>query len=253
MRYGIRDVETGAALVGQLEPMVAERESLTSQVFDAIRDAIVTKRLSPGMRLSEALLARQLNVSKTPVRESLLRLKNLGLVVAHGTRGLQVIEPDEHLILQAYEVRAGLESFASRMAADRADPSAKAALTEAASGSLACAEVCDAGGRQKWDQTFHYLVSETAANPRLSALIRDQYLLTWALRQRDTRGAIDNLDCANQHIEVAEAIGSGDGIAASEAMFEHLMKLRRLVLEAHRASEANPSGAQAPAILDPEE
>jgi DNA-binding GntR family transcriptional regulator len=57
-----------------LKPLAAKPESLTQIVFDTIRDAIVSKLLSPGHRVSEVGLARQLQVSKTPVREALLRL-----------------------------------------------------------------------------------------------------------------------------------------------------------------------------------
>jgi DNA-binding GntR family transcriptional regulator len=57
-----------------LEPIDLHRHSLTEQVYDAIRDAIVSKALPPGIRLSEAALAEKFGVSKTPVREALLRL-----------------------------------------------------------------------------------------------------------------------------------------------------------------------------------
>ena len=224
---------------GELAPLSTARENLTTLVFDSICNAIVTKKLAPGMRLSEASLAKQLNVSKTPVRESLLRLENIGLVVAHRSQGLQVIEPSEDIILEAYEVRAGLESFAARMAADRANTSTGESLTKAAAGSLSCAEVLDENGRREWDRTFHSLVAEAAENPRLTVLIRDQYLLTWTLRQRDTRRAADGVECASQHVEIAKAISDGDGLAASEGMLEHLTMLRHLVLDAHREAEAN--------------
>jgi len=63
-----------------LEPIDLHRHSLTEQVYDAIRDAIVSKALPPGIRLSEAALAEKFGVSKTPVREALLRLGAVGLV-----------------------------------------------------------------------------------------------------------------------------------------------------------------------------
>jgi DNA-binding GntR family transcriptional regulator len=71
----------------QLAPLTEKPESLTQLVYQALRDAIISKRLPPGERVSEASLARQLRVSKTPVREALLRLHAIGLVEADGGRG----------------------------------------------------------------------------------------------------------------------------------------------------------------------
>src|SRR6478736_1917904 len=56
----------------QLAPLTEKPESLTQIVYQTLRDAIISKRLPPGERVSEASLARQLRVSKTPVREARL-------------------------------------------------------------------------------------------------------------------------------------------------------------------------------------
>jgi DNA-binding GntR family transcriptional regulator len=231
MRYGVPDTRSDQP--APLSPLISKPGSLTRMVFDSIRDAIVSKQLPPNARLSEARLASQLNVSKTPVRESLLRLEHIGLAVADPTRGLRVIQPSREDIEIAYEVRAGLESLAARIAAKRADSEMRDRLLEAAVGSLACAELRDDGGRRAWDRTFHRRVAEAAANPRLAALIEDHYLLTWALRQRDVQGATEGVECARQHIEIAESISRGDSCAAAEGMLAHLNTLQQLVLAAH--------------------
>src|SRR3981081_2195160 len=75
-----------------LRPLAPRAENLTDAVFEAIRDGIVDKVLTPGARISEAKVASQLNVSKTPVREALLRLRHLGLVEPT-ERGLTVVRP----------------------------------------------------------------------------------------------------------------------------------------------------------------
>ncbi|HEY1347140.1 MAG TPA: GntR family transcriptional regulator, partial [Streptosporangiaceae bacterium] len=77
----------------QLAPLTDKPESLTQIVYQTLRDAIISKRLLPGERVSEASLARQLRVSKTPVREALLRLQAIGLVEADGARGGRIVRP----------------------------------------------------------------------------------------------------------------------------------------------------------------
>lgn len=61
-------------------------DSLTYSVYEAIKQAIVNGRLPANTRVTEAALARQLVVSKTPVREALLRLKEIGLIEAEGPK-----------------------------------------------------------------------------------------------------------------------------------------------------------------------
>src|SRR5207249_1759968 len=59
-------------------------DSLTDAVYEAIRRGIIDRRLAPGSPVTEAALAEQLGVSKTPVREALLRLKDIGVIEPNG-------------------------------------------------------------------------------------------------------------------------------------------------------------------------
>ncbi len=65
-----------------LGPVDFKPESLADVVYSAIREAIVSKQLLPGERVTEAGLATRLHVSKTPVREAMLRLQEVGLIEA---------------------------------------------------------------------------------------------------------------------------------------------------------------------------
>src|SRR5262245_11921143 len=105
--------------VSTLKPIATRPALLAEMVQDAIRDAIVTRRLSPGERITEAALAKQLGVSKTPVREALLKLEYIGLIEPDGARGGRIITPSPESIRSAYEVRMGLETQAVRFLAGR--------------------------------------------------------------------------------------------------------------------------------------
>src|SRR5437588_5950231 len=94
-------------------------ESLTDVVYETIREAIINRVIAPGSRLTEAALADQLNVSKTPVREALLKLRQIGLVEPNGRRGGRVTLPSRSSIQHAYEARRALESFAAEIVAER--------------------------------------------------------------------------------------------------------------------------------------
>jgi GntR family transcriptional regulator, rspAB operon transcriptional repressor len=216
--------------VAVLEPLDVRRENVTERVFDELRQAIVDRRLRPGRRLSEAELAGLLGVSKTPVREALIRLRHIGLVEPGPTGGLRVLQPSARVVRNAYEVRRGLESFAAGLAAERAGTELKERIRAAADTGLACTRNGDEPGRRSADHLLHRLIATGSGNDRLAAEIADHSALTWALRQRDVPELAETARCAEQHRRIAAAIGAGDAAAARTAMSEHLDTLGERVL-----------------------
>jgi GntR family transcriptional regulator, rspAB operon transcriptional repressor len=216
----------------QLAPLTEKPESLTQIVYQTLRGAIISKRLPPGERVSEASLARQLRVSKTPVREALLRLQAIGLVEADGGRGGRIVRPSAELIRNTYDVRGALESLCARLAARRATPAQRSQLAELADASLATAQDQDVEGFRAHDEAFHDVLATASANPYLARLIDNAYTLTGAARQRDVPSAGDCLDCATGHVQIAKAVARGDDDAAAAAAAAHVEMVGRLVLQA---------------------
>ena len=104
------------------------RTSTTSdEVYEKLRLAIVTGEIRPNAPLIEVDLANALNVSRTPIRESLQRLAADQLVVPR-KRGWAVKEYSAQEIQESYEVRAALEGYAARLAATRASDGEIAAM-----------------------------------------------------------------------------------------------------------------------------
>jgi DNA-binding GntR family transcriptional regulator len=216
----------------RLAPLTEKPESLTQMVYQALRDAIISKRLPPGERVSEASLARQLRVSKTPVREALLRLNAIGLIEADGGRGGRIVRPSTESIQHTYEVRGSLESLGARLAAARATPAQRSQLLDLATASLAAAQEHDLDGFRRHDETFHDVLASASSNPYLARLIDNAYTLTGAARQRDVPGADDSIDCAEGHVRIAEAIARGDSAAAAAEAAAHVEMVGRFVLQA---------------------
>jgi DNA-binding GntR family transcriptional regulator len=219
-----------------LEPLVTHAATLTDMVFESIKSAIIEKSLPPGSRVSEAALAAQLNVSKTPVRETLLRLRHIGLVQLTGS-GLRVIKPSIEVIKEAYEHRSGLERIAAELAAKRVKPVNVAAIRDAASASLTCAQSDRADDFRRWDKEFHSLIARSSANGLLEAAIADSLVLTSVLRVRDIPTASgDSLRCGQAHVTIAQAIANGDHRVAADEMQHHIEHVMSMVLTA----AANP-------------
>jgi GntR family transcriptional regulator, rspAB operon transcriptional repressor len=215
-----------------LAPLTEKPESLTQIVYQVLRDAIISQRLPPGERVSEASLARQLKVSKTPVREALLRLHAIGLIEADGGRGGRIVRPSAELIRNTYEVRRSLESLAAQLAAARATPAQRSQLLGLAAASLTAARSQDLDGFRRHDEAFHDVLAAASSNPYLTRLIDNAYTLAGVARQRDVPGAAASIDCATGHVQIADAVARGDSAAAGAAAAAHVEMVGLFVLQA---------------------
>jgi len=165
---------------GDVERTVAPTRS--DDVYECLREAILTGRARPNERLIEAELADRLQVSRTPIRESLQRLAAEGLVVSR-RRGWVVLEHTSVEIREIYEARAALEGYCARLAAQRATD---AQLKEIAS--LHHPKRNLKSSRQhlvEINDRFHDAILAAAQNERLADMIRRNrtYYFTFRIAQ----------------------------------------------------------------------
>src|SRR5215470_2422704 len=102
------------------EPSVVRTRSRADFVYENLRDAISDGRIAGGERVREEEVARNLGVSRTPVREALQRLQQRGLLVVGAGRGLIVAELTHLQVVELYGMREILEGSAARFAAQHA-------------------------------------------------------------------------------------------------------------------------------------
>jgi len=227
-------------LTTQLQRLQIDRQSIAQVVYDAIRAAIVDKTLPPGSPISEAQLARDLNVSKTPVREALLRLREIHLVEADGNRRLYVIKPSLSTMTSAYEARRTLEAGTAALAASRAGHEQHVEIQRTAERSLLAAQARDGEDFRRWDRSFHFAVAEASASPHLVVLAKNSLVLTDALRARDVTVAGDSVECSREHVAIATAIENGDQEEARRLAVEHVDHVSRNVLAAYGTDHGGP-------------
>jgi DNA-binding GntR family transcriptional regulator len=225
-----------------LRPIAARPTSLTDMVVETIQNAIIDKSLPPGSSVSEASLASALNVSKTPVREALLRLRHIGLVIP-GDRGMHVVSPSPQLIRYAYELRAGVERAAALLSGERASDQDLVEIEDAAHSSVAFAEAHDAAGFRTCDLRFHTLIVESTRNPLLLSAVCDAVTLTRALRARDVRTSGDSVLCAREHVAISEALNYRDGETAARRIHQHINHVMTIVLAGFHDETADDAEA----------
>jgi DNA-binding GntR family transcriptional regulator len=203
-----------------------KRSTLGDDVYQTLRSAVLEHTLSPGDRMNIDGLARELEVSPTPVREALARLESEGLVRKRPLAGYTV----SPLLTRAefadmFDMRLLLECAAARWAAERATPQQRTELVTEAGRTV------PAGEDHAWHSAFttldahlHNLVAEAAASPLLSeSIVRLHAHLH--LHRRYFPYA-QTAVTTQEHQRIAAAISASDPDAAEAAMRVHLTEAR---------------------------
>ncbi|NKX50395.1 GntR family transcriptional regulator [Arthrobacter deserti] len=150
---------------------VRKRSLLRDDVYASLRDAIVDGTLAPGERLRDAELGAWLGVSRTPVREALLRLERAGLVVARPGRSTTVAEFDPASTLSAQQVSAAMHELAARLAVPRLPDTALDALADANRRFAAALEVGDVEAAMAADDGFHAVFVAACGNSMVAEVL----------------------------------------------------------------------------------
>ncbi len=150
-----------------------EANDLVAQVTDRLARAICDGRLAPGQRLVEAALARQLGISRAPVREAARRLEQRGLLVAHPRRGFFVRDFSLEEIDDLYGLRIALERYAGELACQRATVADLERLENQLKLLFRLAEEGAVAAQVEADLRFHLLFCEASGNRKLLKLFTD--------------------------------------------------------------------------------
>ncbi|MFN8186375.1 MAG: GntR family transcriptional regulator [Gaiellales bacterium] len=198
---------------------------LEGRVYERLRDEILSGSLSPGEQLVETRIAEELGVSKTPVREALIRLQRDGLVEIEPYRGAKVLEPSAGDVREILELRALLECEIARELAERRPPEVLAALE----GSVAaCREAQAAGDRARLLDgltEFSDVMAEACGNSRMAKLLTDLRGVLLLIGSSSLRAAGRAERSIVEHDRILEAIRAGDPDAAALATAEHVQSI----------------------------
>lgn len=152
---------------------VLQDVDLVSQVSDRLTEAIVAGHLRPGQRLVEAEVARQMGISRAPVREAARRLEQRGLLVANPRRGFFVRQLTLNEIDDIYGLRICLERYAATLASERAGPEDIARLRGQLEQMRKLVEAGAAAAQIEEDLRFHLMICEISGNRKLLRLFSD--------------------------------------------------------------------------------
>ena len=230
----VAEMFANGVATGTIRP-VARPVPLRQSVYEALVELIVGGALQPGQHLVESELARQLGVSRQPVREALHRLEAEGWIDLRPSQGAFVHVPTDREVDQLLDVRELLEGATARLAARAATPEAVAALRATWREGSAALDSGDVARTVAANNDFHAAVAELAGNTvlaELSEIVGRR--VRWYYRQvAPARGH----ESWAEHAEIVAAIEAGDEDQAAA--------LARMHTERTRTAYHGPSGPSA--------
>ncbi|HMJ37693.1 MAG TPA: GntR family transcriptional regulator [Baekduia sp.] len=200
------------------------RVILREQVRDLLLARILSGHYSPGSRLVETRIAQELGISQAPVREALRDLEQLGCVVHEAFRGCSVRELSIDDLLEAFPVRAALESVAARLAAHNISDDELALLDGFVATMRTAGDDGDAMAESAADAAFHATIVQAARNRVLAR--------QWEQLQPHARTFISislpasaRGPVADRHLPILDALRARDPERAATAMHDHLSEV----------------------------
>lgn len=199
-------------------------ERISQQVHRLLRERIVTGVSPPGTHLSVPALARELGLSRSPVREAVLRLVREGLAEEIYNRGAVVRLPERAELVNLYQAREPLEGMAARLAARRIDPTGLHRLRRLVRQHSLVAAREDFRGHIDTDAAFHATIRWLAGNPLLERMLDEiQGQVMVAMRSTSASGGM--VQAVDEHRAIVDALAGGDPDACEAAARRHIARL----------------------------
>lgn len=213
-----------------------ERKTLTQEVYDVLHNDIMTTALLPEAPIHEAAIARELGISRGPVREALQKLAAEGLVEITPHKGAFVSSLTWKEFLDAYRVREMLEALAVRLAAANLSEESLALLEDLHADMEEFAEAEKVTEFFSRNDEFHSTLVDLAANQKLSEIyfLLAYQMRRYRMRSLSLRGGLKR--SCKEHRAILDALHIGDAEKASQLMHEHI-QVPQQILESGQAEK----------------
>jgi len=196
--------------------------NLVEQVREAILQEITSGAISPGDRIIQEQIAQALGVSRQPVQQALVLLRNQGVLQDAPGRGLLVAPLDPEYVQHMYDIRASIEGLAARRAAEHgAERASKVGPALIESGRKAVA----AGSVSRMiaaDMKFHEFIYGLSGNPLIAPALETHLTYTQRVMGEVLIRDEKPRDIWDQHEAILKAVAAGDGERAEALVRAHL-------------------------------
>ena len=230
-----------------LHPTIAllQTSSLASVVQQEVERAILAGEYAPGTKLTEAMLAQKLGVSRGPVREAFRMLEEAGLVRTEKNRGVFVRDIPMDEAVEIFDLRAAMDELVGRQLAAHITPAQLKEVRALVDAMEKAVKAQDAYNYHLLNLRFHDRLVEMAGNRKLTAIYRKLIKELSLFRRLNLADSWLLPNSASEHRQILKAIAGGDPDAAGHAMFQHVMdsKQRTIDNDQRRKSRSQPVAA----------
>ncbi len=210
----------------------AGRLSNTQRAYNELKRRILDNEMAAGYQALEQELAELLGMSRTPVREALIRLANEGMVEVRPRHGMRVLPISAQDMREIYDVLTSLESTAAELVARNGlSEDRLAALNEAVLDMDKALTADDMVGWARADERFHEMLVAYCGNERLRAMVRTCWDQAHRVRMATLRMRPKPKDSNKEHAEVVDAIARQDADAARDIHRQHRVRAGRMLVE----------------------
>lgn len=202
---------------------LSREPTIVEQAYRAILDAICEGQLEPGERVTQESLAAKLDVSRQPIGQAMLLLKQQKFLMDAGRRGLMVAPLDHEFMRWIYELRLGIEPMAASLAAERATPESIRAFEAIIATGRTAAQGNAIPELIRADMRFHTYLYEQSGN----GLFLDVMNELWNHLRRAMREVLAHREYRKaiwvEHEQIVRAIAERNSPAAASLVRAHLM------------------------------
>jgi DNA-binding GntR family transcriptional regulator len=214
-----------------------KRTRLADEVYAQVLDAVHRGDIAPNQRIVQERLAAELNISRTPVREALLRLEQDGILVAAGTGGFIIHAITDGEVREIYDARAAVEVQAARLLAGLNDPARNAVIRRTIQ---AKEQLRSTGARDYFEanRAIHRVIVEQTRNRYLVEMFDNIWNRGFSFHLFAAIGRRHFAKSLGDHIRLIDAIEAGDIEKAAHAFQDHITDGLDLQIEALRSTKA---------------
>lgn len=208
--------------------------NLPDSLYDELWKRIVNLEFAPGSRLSDELLAKELGVSRTPMREALYRLSQVGLVRVSPRRGFFMPTVTRDDAIEVYDFRTALETFATRIATPlltEVDLTSRIEGHQRDREHATSRSPVDIEEFVHSDLLLHDLLLQRAGNRRMRRILADLTGQLSIIHLRIARAPQWRTAAIEEHGRILEALAARDADRAAKAMEAHLRGVKERVLD----------------------
>ncbi len=235
--------KTNTEYTGDGREIPIEQHSLSEQVTNFLYSELIHGRLRQGDRINELLLAKNLGISRNPIREGIKRLEDRGFLVSVPHKGTFVRRFSVGDVNDIFDFRKNVEVFALTRALPRMTNADLAGMKQAVDKMLAAVERDDGEALVNSDLDFHFQLMELGGNQRSIRAFRDLFSEIRMLVAFVDHTFESLHDAAADHIPVVEAFESRDLERSITALEAHIDDAHQRLLGTYK-EENNPDRAR---------